>query len=311
MSEACAELGDAERSSRLYELLSPYGARNMVSPAASFAGPATRYLALLAATRGDWDAARGHFAAATEAAARHHSTPMLALLALDQARLLARAGLEPERAGRLAAEAARYAAAVGMTDVAKLAREIASTVPAETALGTPPPQMPDRGTLRRDGDVWAIRLGDRAVTIPDGDGVRLIATLLARPGVEIPATELASEVANGGGPSLDDAARASYRRRLTNLRAAETAADPERAAAIRAEIDFIAGELEADGLPPAGVSSGELARLRVTRAVRLATRHIGELDRDLGRQLDSTIRTGNYCAHEPDPRHPVTWQVDA
>jgi hypothetical protein len=23
------------------------------------------------------------------------------------------------------------------------------------------------------------------------------------------------------------------------------------------------------------------------------------------------VRTGTFCAYEPDPRHPVTWEVDA
>jgi hypothetical protein len=167
--------------------------------------------------------------------------------------------------------------------------------------------------MRRAGDVWAIALGDRSVNVPDSQGLRLIAALLARPGVEVHAAELAGEVDNGAGPSLDAAANAAYRRRLGHLREeldeAEPAGDAERAARARAEMAFIEDDL-AGATETGATSTSERARVRVTRAIRLATREVGELDRALGRELDATIRTGTFCAHEPDPRHPVTWQVD-
>jgi len=317
LSEACAEIGDAERSALLYRLLEPYAERNLVSPAATFAGPATRYLGLLAATRGDWTAARAHFGAAREAAARQHATPMLARVCLDEARLLARASLEPERVAELATEAARHARSVGMTAIEAQANQLASVSPGAAPTAEPaaaPALAPDRATLRREGDVWAIGLGGRTVNVPDSEGLRLIALLLARPGVEIHAAELAAEIGNGAGPPLDDAARASYRRRLTHLREAieeaESSGDPARASGARAEMNFIEDEL-AGGADRGSASTAERARVRVTRAIRLATRRVGELDRSLGRELDATIRTGTFCAHEPDPRHPVTWQVDA
>jgi hypothetical protein len=40
-------------------------------------------------------------------------------------------------------------------------------------------------------------------------------------------------------------------------------------------------------------------------------RRIADEDARLGRELETTVRTGTFCAYEPDPRRPVTWQVDA
>jgi non-specific serine/threonine protein kinase len=199
---------------------------------------------------------------------------------------------------------------------------------------------PGHGTLRREGDVWAIELGERTVRVRDSKGMRLIARLLARPGVEIHAAELAAEVdATAGargpaiqeagvetraagdddaGPLLDDAAKAAYHQRLKDLREeleeAESFNDPERASRARAEMEFIehevAGAVGLGGRDRKAASTAERARVRVTRAIRLATKRVAELDRSLGRELDATIRTGAFCVHEPDPRHPVTWSVD-
>jgi hypothetical protein len=36
-----------------------------------------------------------------------------------------------------------------------------------------------------------------------------------------------------------------------------------------------------------------------------------EHDPILARELDATVRTGAFCVHQPDPRHPLGWSVDA
>ena len=40
-------------------------------------------------------------------------------------------------------------------------------------------------------------------------------------------------------------------------------------------------------------------------------RRIADEDAGLGRELETTVRTGTFCAYEPDPRRPVAWDVDA
>jgi hypothetical protein len=43
----------------------------------------------------------------------------------------------------------------------------------------------------------------------------------------------------------------------------------------------------------------ERARVNVTRAIRSAIRRIGEVDRDAGHYLESTVVTGTYCLFDP------------
>jgi hypothetical protein len=120
------------------------------------------------------------------------------------------------------------------------------------------------------------------------------------------------------GPALDSQAKAEYRSRLEDLRAeieeADAFNDPERSARAREEMDFIAHELSAavglGGRDRRVASASERARVNVTRALRREIRRIADEDAHLGRELETTVRTGTFCAHEPDPRRPVAWDVD-
>jgi hypothetical protein len=120
------------------------------------------------------------------------------------------------------------------------------------------------------------------------------------------------------GVALDTQAKSQYRSRLEDLRAdveeAEAFNDPERAARAREEMDFIAQELSSavglGGRDRRAASAAERARVNVTRALKREIRRIGEQDARLGRELSTTVRTGTFCAYEPDPRHPVEWRVD-
>jgi hypothetical protein len=44
--------------------------------------------------------------------------------------------------------------------------------------------------------------------------------------------------------------------------------------------------------------------------IRATMRRIGEMSSDLGHELEATIRTGTFCAYEPDRRRPISWQVE-
>ncbi|HEY6394656.1 MAG TPA: hypothetical protein VIX12_04505 [Candidatus Binataceae bacterium] len=52
-----------------------------------------------------------------------------------------------------------------------------------------------------------------------------------------------------------------------------------------------------------------LARIAVTRAIRLVLDRIAEHDRALGKLIVTTIRTGTLCAYLPDDRFPVAWRL--
>ncbi len=88
LGEAAAELGDAGHARKLYEWLLPYEGRWVVSPNSAALWPVSRSLARLATVTGAYGAARGHLLRAREQADGAGARPSLALLALDEARLL-------------------------------------------------------------------------------------------------------------------------------------------------------------------------------------------------------------------------------
>jgi hypothetical protein len=345
LSETCVMLGDTQRARVLYELLEPFAERNMNTPQAIFAGPVTRFLGILAASCGEWERAATHFAAARESATRMNSPPGLMRVALDEAEMLARRGrpADRDRALSLLDEAEPIAAELGVDRIAAqidgLRGELGGAAYQPAPEVTAPPDT-DFAELRREGDVWAFDYGPRSVLLRDSKGVHHLAFLLANPGLEVHALELIGadsgfgEADNRGrsgtsrdelggiagvdaGPVLDAKAKAAYRRRLEDLKEeieeAESFNDPERAARAREEVDIItdqlAGAVGLGGRDRKAASGAERARVSVTKAIRSTIKRVTEHDPVLGRELDSTIRTGTFCSYEPDPRHPLNWRV--
>lgn len=160
-----------------------------------------------------------------------------------------------------------------------------------------------------------------------------LARLLARPGDEIHAIDLATEgslapVAHPGepahgdpfaaaGPRLDAEAKDAYRARIAELREeiaeAESWNDPERASRTRAELESLTRELASavglGGRDRSAASNAERARLSVTRAMRSAMGRIAEATSPLGEHLAATIHTGTYCSYRPDPRLEMKWTL--
>jgi AAA ATPase domain len=349
LAELCEGLGDGERAGQVERLLEPFAARNVVSPEGIFGGPVTRYLALCAAARGDWDTARAHMTAAREAAERLSLGPMLALLDVDEARILARRDGpgDADAARRLVARARERSGSLGVPVIADQLDRVEAALgraaePAAAAAPTADASAPGGATaaLRREGDVWRVEYEGRTRFVKDAKGLRHLALLLDNPGVEFHAVDLvgAAEgttrapradaageadvaVRVGGGDAgaqLDAQAKREYRTRLEDLRAdleeAESFNDPERAARAREEIEFIARELSSavglGGRDRKAASNAERARVNVTRAVKGVIRRIAAEDEGLGRELETTVHTGYFCRFEPDPRRPVRWQVD-
>ena len=336
-AELCAQLGDGARASALYELLAPCDELSSVSPAGGYAGPVERYLGLLALTTGDAVGAERHLRAALEMARRHRSRPLVGLIAVDLARTLAKRSGGAGEALELLDEADRLAGELGSPAVAERAAGVRGDLDAAGPAGakSPPSLKPIPAFLAREGDVWAFELSNRTVRVRDSKGIRHLAELLSRPGVEVHALDLvrvggdgeAAAVAAdaglsvdagaGAGSALDAAAKAAYRRRLEDLREEVEEAvqwrDPERAARAREEIDFIATELAAavglGGRDRPQASDAERARVNVTRAIKTAVRRLGAQDAELGAELRATVHTGLFCRHEPDPRRPVHWEV--
>ncbi|HET6533077.1 MAG TPA: hypothetical protein VFH03_21010, partial [Actinoplanes sp.] len=180
-----------------------------------------------------------------------------------------------------------------------------------------PPGAPaaDQARLRRRGDLWEASYRGRSAYLRDAKGLRDLATLLDRPGVDVPALELAGPggpaETSAGAPVLDKAALAAYRRRLTDLddqlataRAGADLGTQEHAARER---EFLLAELRRATRPGGGArglgpTAAERARKAVTARIRDAIRRIGAVLPDLATHLDRTVRTGARCRYDPGPR---------
>jgi len=193
--------------------------------------------------------------------------------------------------------------------------------------------------FRREGQYWTVRFAGSLTRLTDAKGLRLLARLLADPGREFHAVDLAAagtasqptpSAARAGtgelgvrpdlgdaGELLDAQAKAAYKARLGELAAeledAERCHDPGRAATASAERDFLVAELARavglGGRDRRAASHAERARLNVTRAIRAAMANLARANPPLGAHLAATIRTGRYCSYTPDPRAPITWET--
>jgi tetratricopeptide (TPR) repeat protein len=122
LSDTCAFLEDAPRAAELYNLLLPFGGRNVVIVEgwASF-GSADRPLGMLAATMGRWDEAETHFQAALDLNGRLGARPWIARSELGYAQMLL-ARREPgdaEQARELLQRALHTALDLRMTTLAE------------------------------------------------------------------------------------------------------------------------------------------------------------------------------------------------
>ena len=295
---------------------------------------------------GDLDRARRSAEELSEIATRYGSAALLASAATAAARLRLGAGDPAAAAGAFVDavrlwnevgapyEAARArlgladaCAAGGNKDRARHERAAAQAALDDIATG-PRPRQPTpshvaAATFRREGDIWSIEFAGQVVRVRDARGLRYLDRLLPHPAREFHVLDLvaaeAGTAAAGGlgdaGPLLDERAKAAYRKRLADidddLDDARAAGDTVREAQADNEREFLLRELSRavglGGRDRRASSASERARVAVTRAMRHAIARIAEHHAALGEHLQHSIRTGTYCAYEPDPRAPVTW----
>ena len=162
--------------------------------------------------------------------------------------------------------------------------------------------------LRRDGEDWVLTFEGRSTRLRHSKGLTQLAALLANPGQEISAVELAGGIdSSARTPVLDESAKRAYRQRLAELdealRLADVHGDAASARRREAERAALVAELKrATGL--AGRSrafsdDAERARVNVTRTVRQALDRILAADPDTGRHLLGAVRTGTRCIYQP------------
>jgi class 3 adenylate cyclase/tetratricopeptide (TPR) repeat protein len=117
IAEACAELGDAQRAEKLYELLWSHRDTAILAPPTTVCvGAAAHYLGLLAGTMGEWEKAEAHFEAAQLMNERMKAWPRLANTRLGYARMLLARGRNEDRlrAAELRSMAVAAAERMGM-----------------------------------------------------------------------------------------------------------------------------------------------------------------------------------------------------
>jgi tetratricopeptide (TPR) repeat protein len=298
LTAAAVVLGDRTLCEQLLEDLRPVGDSCAVNGAfVCFMGANAHRLGLLCGALGRAEEARSWL-----------------YRALTIHRQLGARAWEAETCAALAAlggdETARHAArARALSDELGLAAVAGTLGPR-----TPAPTTGSRVALRRHGDLWQAAFGGRSSYLHDSKGVRDLAVLLARPGVDVPALELAGGAVGGtpagagsAEPVLDRAALLAYRHRLAELDEelsdAHRCHDTGRERCAADERVHLVTELRR-ATRPGGVSrnlghtAAERARKAVSARIRDAIRHIRSIDPDLGAHFDRTVRTGNTCRYD-------------
>lgn len=325
--EVARFLADAEHAAVLHDLLLPHARLNVLFPPELVTGSVSGPLGVAAEAAGRWDAATRHLEDAIAHNSRMGALPAMARAQHDLARALLTRGARDDRAraGELIASALATAEELAMS---ALAARLAGL--RDRGIREPAPSPPRPSIFRREGEYWSIAFDGDAFRLRDSKGLRYLAALLARPGQEVLALDLAAVGSAGsntrpapeddlsaevGDDVLDRRARDAYRQRLEELRdtvaEAESFGDTERASRAREEMEFLAGELAAGiglgGRPRPAVSPSERARQSVTKAIRGALSRIAEQSPRLGEHLRTTVHTGTYCSYTPDSRSPISW----
>lgn len=181
------------------------------------------------------------------------------------------------------------------------------------------PQEAAVAELVVQGEHRVLRYAGTEVVLPDLKGLAYLARLLAEPGREFHAIDLAGAAVprQAGLPVIDDEARAAYKRRLEEVECDidEAVLDGDLARQQLAERDkeFLVAELaRAVGLGGRGRTTGdtgERARTAVTRSLRYALARVTAAHPGIGRHLDRAVRTGTFCSYVPDPLAPISWRV--
>ena len=308
-AEICRALGDEERAAVLYERLTPHADRWLVFAGGLCTGTVRVRLGILAATMGRLEDAAAHFEAAVRAHRAAGAAPITALAEFELAEILRKLGRE-ERADELTGHALRTARALGMPPLIERIEGAAVAAPATPA---------DRARLALEGEYWVAEFRGAEVRVRDRKGIAHLARLVEHPHRELSALELSGAAAPGGdaGELLDPEAKRAYRTRVEELRREVDEAgrwnDPERAERASAELAFVTAELSRavglGGRDRRAASDAERARVSVTRTLRTAIASITEQHPQLGRHLDTAVRTGTHCRYAPGPGDEVAWTV--
>jgi tetratricopeptide (TPR) repeat protein len=298
IAETAHMLGDAVTSARVYELLTPHADQPVVASFGALClGSVQHALGVAALTTGDLDRAIAHFDAAIRGNLALRHWPAVVSSRARYAQALFRTG-DRVLAGAALAEAGREAATLGIP------------VP-EYPAGEPAEQT--SATCERAGQHWLVRYGGRSARVAHSAGMPYLAVLLANPGRDVPAVDLAaganalSNAAPSGQPVLDQVAIRRYRERIEELRIRIEKSGPEdrpeQTADAMAERKWLLAEL-ASAAGMAGRTrkfsdNHERARLAVGKAIRRTILGVEKADAAIGAHLRDSVRTGVRCSYRP------------
>jgi hypothetical protein len=228
-----------------------------------------------------------------------------------------------------------------------------SARPGSSGTGDPAPATPSAqtGVFRKEGEFWTVGYGRKSFRLKDTKGLGYLAHLLRHPAAEFHVLDLAGGIAGRGdddessqsapnlprgaedlekagihigslgdaGEMLDHQAKATYRRRLSELREeleeAKELANVERAEQAEQEIDALTRELARavglGGRSRRAGSASERARQSVAKTIKSVLERIAQSDAATGDIFSRCIRTGTFCSYQPDPVSPVAWEFAA
>jgi hypothetical protein len=312
VGQAVAFAGSAAFRAQAYELIARRAGRIALGSMVGFCvfDVCDRLLLVLATALERWDVLDAHAASGLAVAGRLGSPVWEARVQADYADgLVRRAGVgDRERARTLYAEALAVAERLDMPGLAARCRAArAEPVPGQRV--APASRSAPELELRQSGALWLLSGFGEEVAVKDSRGLQMIARLVAEPGRELHALELAGALgeADGGdaGPALDARARDEYRARLGELTAerdeAEAFGDRGRVARANEELEVLRSELERafglGGRERKQGSASERARSNVQRRITHALAQITAASPRLGEHLTATIRTGTYCVY--------------
>jgi tetratricopeptide (TPR) repeat protein len=277
LADIACEAGNHALVDWTYAALSPFGALWAVEGiGAAIRGPVERALGILAAKKGD-----------TEAAGHHFDRALAACRAAGAALWEQRTLRDIQRCGQHVEPPHPPATAAALVRERDLWRiEFAGT----TARVRDSKGMRDIARLlARPGDPVA------AVELVTADGQALVQA--------------------ASGPPIDATALAAYRHRLSQIEreldTADATGDAAESSALLAERDALVSQVASarglGGRARTTGSSAERARTTVTTRIHETLHRLEAVHPAAARHLTKSLETGTHCVYEPDPN--VVWQV--
>jgi hypothetical protein len=316
LADIVALVGDRQEAARLWPQLTVHAGRCLTWGLFGliWEGPVTANVGELALLLGRWEDAIPAFDDALVAAEVMSSRPLQARVRHGLASaLLGRAQPGDDgRAGVLLQTAASDAEELGMTHLG--ARIAVTRVAASSRLTAPGPlpELTPAFAMSRQGDLWLVSGGRGGqIQLKHSRALEILDQLVRSAGREFHVLDLSpgdpGELIDLGdaGPALDASARRAYQQRIGelehDLHEAQAWADQGRQDRLRAELEFLRDQLAAAlGLGGRDRRTGaaiERARINVQKRLRGLIRKLGQSLPELGRHLESEVRTGTYVSY--------------